>query len=131
MRDCVAGRIFRLGKWGQPMHWGTRSDIGTLRAGLLRDTMIDKRSEQRIPATYPVNLGGATGITSDVSASGIFFETSADFSVGSPISFTVEFDSPGGRKVLKCAGSVVRIETRDSGVGVAVRITESTMGMAE
>lgn len=131
MRDCVAERIFRLGKWGQTVLWGMRSNVGAMRAGLLRDAMIDKRSEQRIPATYPVNLGSATGITSDVSASGIFFETSADLSVGSPISFTVEFDSPGGRKVLKCTGSIVRTETRSTGVGVAVRITESTMGIAE
>lgn len=75
----------------------------------------------------PVDLGTATGITRDVSASGIFFETDASFTPGSAIDFAMEFDTPGGKMILKCHGSIVRTEVHDSRLGVAVKITESTM----
>ncbi len=87
----------------------------------------DKRREERVPAILPVMLGNTTGTTCDVSASGMFFETSATFAPGETISFTVEFDTPGGKRMLKCRGDIVRTEIRDPMVGVAVRITESTM----
>jgi len=85
------------------------------------------RREERVSAALPVHLGTATGITKDVSASGIFFETDACYAVDSEISFTVELDTPGGKMLLKCRGKIVRVENRDDKVGVAVKITESTM----
>ena len=87
----------------------------------------DKRREERVYAILPVILGNATGKTCDVSASGMFFETSATLAQGESISFTVEFDTPSGKRMLKCRGDIVRTEIRDPMVGVAVRITESTM----
>lgn len=75
----------------------------------------------------PVNIGIARGVTRDVSASGVFFETSATLDIGSAISFTVEFDAPSGKMELKCSGVIVRTETHEDGVGVAVKITESSM----
>ena len=42
-------------------------------------------------------------------------------------SFTVELDTPGGKMRLKRQGEIVRIEPRDKRVGVAVKITESTL----
>lgn len=87
----------------------------------------EKRREERISAALPVDLEGATGITRDVSASGICFETEASYAVGNPISFTVKLDAPGGKMMLKCRGQIVRVEPRATRVGVAVKITESTM----
>lgn len=87
----------------------------------------DKRREERVQAILPVMLGNTTGKTCDVSASGMFFETSALFSPGETINFSVEFDTPGGKRILKCRGNIVRTEIRDPMVGVAVRIVESTM----
>lgn len=75
----------------------------------------------------PVDLGTATGITRDVSASGIFFEMDASYAVGSTMDLTVEFETPGGKMMLKCHGNIVRIEPRGSRVGVAVKIIESTI----
>ena len=89
-----------------------------------------KRREERICTALPVNLGIATGITCDISASGIFFETDASLIPGSHISFIVEFEAPGGQMELKCSGEIVRTEPRDSKVGVAVKIIESAMGLA-
>ena len=89
----------------------------------------EKRSRERICTALPVRLGNATGITRDVSASGIFFETDAADAVGDMIliSLTVEFDTLRGKRMLSCQGDIVRIEPRDASVGVAVRIIESTM----
>ena len=49
--------------------------------------------------------------------------------MGDLISFTVEFDTPRGKRMLKCKGDIVRIEPRDTRIGVAVKIIESTMVM--
>ena len=87
----------------------------------------EKRSGERVCTALPVRLGAATGMTRDVSASGIFFETEAADAMGDLISFTVEFDTPRGKRMLKCKGDVVRIEPRDARIGVAVKIIESTM----
>lgn len=87
----------------------------------------EKRRDERVATALPVDLGTATGITRDVSASGVFFETDATYAVGSEISFAVELDTPGGKMILRCKGEIVRIEPRDARVGVAVKITESTL----
>lgn len=87
----------------------------------------EKRKDERIPTALPVKLGDATGVTRDVSASGVFFEIEANYRLGTEIAFSVELDTPGGKMVLKCEGEIVRIEPRGQRVGVAVRIVESTL----
>lgn len=87
----------------------------------------NKRREERVSTALPIDLGTATGVTRDVSASGVFFETDATYALGNEISFAVELDTPGGRMVLRCKGEIVRIEPRDARVGVAVKIVESTL----
>lgn len=85
------------------------------------------RKEERVSASLPVDLGTATGVTKDVSASGIFFETDVSYARGSTIRFAVELNTPGGKMWLKCRGHIVRVELRGKRVGVAVKITESTL----
>ena len=87
----------------------------------------DQRREERVSTSLPVDLGTATGITRDVSASGVCFEIDATYALASEISFAVQLETPGGKMRLNCRGSIVRIEPRGSRVGVAVKITESTM----
>ena len=87
--------------------------------------------EELVSAALPVDLGTATGITSDVSASGVFFETDATYALASEISFAVQLETPGGTMMLRCKGEIVRIEPRGSRVGVAVKITESTLEPAK
>jgi len=96
----------------------------------MRGNNHDKRKEERVPAMLPVNVGSAAGIVRDVSASGIFFEIDANYTLGSSISFAVKLDTPSGCMNLKCTGEIVRIEPRESKVGVGVRIRESTMEAA-
>jgi Tfp pilus assembly protein PilZ len=86
-----------------------------------------RRSEERVRTALPTNLGGATGTTRDISASGIFVETDVHYPLGEPVTFSVEFDNPGGKLMLKGQGDVVRIERRETKVGVALKITQSTI----
>jgi len=90
-------------------------------------TNLENRREERVSTSLPVNLGSTTGVTRDVSASGICFETDESYAVGSPISFEVQMDAPGGKMVLKCRGEIVRVEPRGGRVGVAVKIMESKL----
>ena len=87
----------------------------------------NQRAEERVSAAWPVDLGAATGVTCDVSASGMFFETDATYALGNEITFAVELDTPGGKLLLRCRGSIVRLEPRENRVGVAVKITESRL----
>jgi hypothetical protein len=75
----------------------------------------------------PLRAGGAAGVTRDVSESGIFFETDASHAPGSRISLFIDVDTPGGRITLECSGDIVRVERHATRVGVAVRITETTI----
>jgi hypothetical protein len=87
----------------------------------------EQRREERVPTALQVRLDGATGVTRDVSASGIFFETEASYAEGSEIAFSVDLETPGGKMVLNCKGAIVRVERGQSRIGVAVRITESAI----
>ena len=87
-------------------------------------TQEEKRRAERISTSLPVHIGGAVGITRDVSASGVFFESETPFSTGTSISFEVEFATPSGGLVLRCIGDIVRVETRERRVGVAVKIVD-------
>jgi len=89
------------------------------------------RNEERVAATRPVKLGRGTGVTRNVSASGVFFETDVDYVPGSEVSFAIELDGPQAKKVMfKCQGQVVRVEHRDGKVGVAATIDASTLESA-
>jgi hypothetical protein len=92
---------------------------------------MNKRREERVSAALPIFLDNATGVTCDVSASGMFLETSTAFAVGDLVNFVVEFDAPGGKRMLKCMGSVIRTEPRAGRIGLAIKIAESTMGLSK
>jgi len=87
----------------------------------------ENRREERFQAALRVDLGDATGVTRDVSASGIFFETDAALADDSPISFAIDIDTPGGRMVLSCQGEIVRVERKAGRMGVAVKILDSVL----
>jgi len=91
----------------------------------------EKRRERRVYTALPVILENGTGITRDVSASGVFFWAEGrPFTAGDPISFAVQICRPAGKMTLVCRGDVVRTEPYEAMLGVAVRITESVMESA-
>jgi len=81
------------------------------------------RREQRYPASLAVKLDGASGTATNVSASGIYFETHAQLEEGTPIHFSLEFkDSPGGPLRLECDARIVRVERQGAKLGVGAAI---------
>lgn len=96
----------------------------------MKTASTEQRREERVATELPVELDGAQGITKNVSATGIFFETDASFSVGTEVSFAVELATPGGQMTMQCRGEIVRIDPRAGRIGVAVKITESTLEAA-
>jgi hypothetical protein len=88
-----------------------------------------QRSEDRVCMAVPVHLqGGATGITRDLSASGIYFETDLEPIRESPLAFTIEFQrGESGGMSLRCRAQVLRVERLGNRVGVAARILESKL----
>jgi hypothetical protein len=90
----------------------------------------EKRKGERVCTALPVAVGGTTGVTRDVSATGVFFEMDILCAVGSLVRFTVEVATPARKLILNCEGDVVRTEAHDTRMGLAVRITDSVMRFA-
>jgi len=89
-----------------------------------------KRSAKRIRVEVPVHLEQGTGVTRDVSQSGVFFFTDQPFVPGTTFSFTLELDNAviGEPVLLHCWGEVVRVETAGEKNGVAASIREFGSG---
>lgn len=88
----------------------------------------EQRKEERVPADLRVDLGSAgIGTARDVSPSGIYFEMESGATPGMCISFDIDFETPGGKLILSCLGEIVRVERRDSRMGVGVKILTSQL----
>jgi hypothetical protein len=85
-----------------------------------------RRQEQRLAVALPIELHNGYGVTRNVSASGVFFETSLPFSQGAAISFCLLLDhaDPVGPIRLHCQGKILRVEHLPGKSGVAVSIDQ-------
>jgi PilZ domain len=82
----------------------------------------DKRAAERFDATMPVVVAGAPGLTHNISAQGVYFETDAEQRVGALVNFTIEYSLYGRKRRLLCEGKVVRVEKQNGRIGVAARL---------
>lgn len=84
----------------------------------------DRRKAPRFQVALPVELLEGRGISRDLSAGGVFFETDRVFGLGEVIQFALvlEYIDPGQPVRLQCRGRVVRLERRGNTMGVAVAI---------
>ena len=91
--------------------------------------LTELRREQRFRSTYPVFLGNTLCATRDISASGVYFwkDGMCMYAPGDSIHFSIELDTPKGRLMWKCQGTVVRAEPIGRMAGVAVRMTDVKM----
>ena len=89
--------------------------------------LVERRNEQRLGSALPVYLNNATGIMRDMSASGAYFTTRTKYSIGETIDFSISIYTSEGRTVWNCRGDVLRTEPEDRDVGVAVKITNTTV----
>ena len=86
------------------------------------------RIEPREQVTLSLQLiGGGNGVTRDISASGLYFETDRELQVGSLIDFEIELDTPGGPMKFKAQGQIVRIEPLGGRTGAGVKLLASRL----
>ena len=86
------------------------------------------RTEPREQVTLSLQLiGGGNGVTRDISASGLYFETDSEQQVGSLIDFEIELDTPGGPMKFKAQGQIVRIEPLGGRTGAGVKLLASRL----
>ena len=86
------------------------------------------RTEAREQVSLPLKLdGGLSAVTRDISASGLFFETSSEQRLGNLIDIEIDLDTPGGPMKLKAQGQIVRIESHGRRIGVGVKLLSSRL----
>lgn len=84
---------------------------------------LERRTLPRRAIHLPVVLEDRCGVTTDVSATGIRFESDHVLTPGSTIEFAVAFSAdPRGNYWIRCAGRVVRVEANGRRVFVAATI---------
>jgi hypothetical protein len=84
-----------------------------------------QRAADRFTSELPIEINGLQGLTRNISATGVYFETTRDQAPGSRVHFVVEVTVNGERLKMVCAGEVVRVEHKDATVGVAVKLANS------
>ncbi len=84
-----------------------------------------KRSAERLTSELPIEINGALGTTKNISATGIYFETTTPQKPGSKVNFAVEVVINGKTIKMVCSGSVIRIDRNNGKVGIAVRLVHS------
>lgn len=90
----------------------------------LPDGFAIQRASRRFPLRIAVALDDVSGITRDVSASGLYFETEEIFLSSKRLDFELLLPRPSGAMLrLRCQGEVVRVEPGETNVGIAVRFT--------
>jgi len=83
------------------------------------------RGAERFKVKLPVHLEDGTGITRDVSRTGVYFYTDRTISPGNWLDFLLElqFALPDEPVRLHCSGKVVRVEAAGKKNGVAVSLS--------
>lgn len=86
----------------------------------------EKRRAERIHLEAPVMLANGSGLSRDISESGIYFVTDQHLAPGSVINLTVHLDfiCPGKRLHFDCRGEILRVEQAGDQYGVAASLAE-------
>ncbi len=94
----------------------------------MSEAPVERRRMPRYPVSLAVETEQGTGLTRDISASGIYFETEEPYSPGAPIHFTLvlEYSEPRPLR-LSCTGQVLRVDTHGDTFGVAASITSHSI----
>lgn len=97
------------------MHWAQFVPMS-------QERRIDAREQLALSIT---TADGTTGLTRDVSASGLYFECGGEMNLASEISFTLDLEGFERPLQLVGRGRVVRVEHHGESVGVGVKVTTS------
>ncbi len=87
--------------------------------------MTEARTGKRFPLHLPIKIhkedsaGGASGVTGNLSAAGVYIRADASLEVGSPVEFEIALppEVTGGKEdvVIQCRGRVVRTDEPSPG----------------
>jgi len=92
---------------------------------VIGNSVESKRLADRFDSQLPIELNGMQGLTRNISATGVYFETQADQVPGSTVQFIVEVDVQGQKLKMVCKGEVVRVDHKGDVVGIAVKLAHS------
>lgn len=84
-----------------------------------------ERGADRFNTELAVEMAGVPGLTRNISASGIYFETESAQVPGSRVCFTVEVHARGEKFKLACEGEVVRVDRCGGVLGIAAKLERS------
>ena len=86
----------------------------------------EKRRAERIPLEAPVLLANGSGVSRDMSESGIYFVTDQHLAPGSVVNLKVHLDfiCPDKRVQFDCQIEVLRVEKAGDKFGVAASLAE-------
>ena len=97
--------------------------------------MTEARTGKRFPLHLPIKIhredtaGNTSGVTSDLSAAGVYIRADASLEVGSPVEFEISLppEVTGGKEnvVIQCRGRVVRTDEPSAGAA-----SEDSRGVA-
>jgi hypothetical protein len=94
--------------------------------------LSEHRVSPREPLALPVVMeGGQSGVTRNISASGVMFELDRVQQIGSMVDFEIHLDTPDGPVKLVAHGKVVRVTEQRERTGVAVQLVESRLEQRE
>ena len=103
-----------------------RGTIDNIRDRLRKMTRRSKtrRIAGRLKTALPVvmEFGGESGVTRDVSLSGVFLEMDVAYAVGSTVHFIIEHLTAAGMMSMESTGTVIRVEKLGNKFGVAVKL---------
>jgi len=85
----------------------------------------DHRAADRFVAELPIELNGVRGLTRNISATGVYFESVTNQAPGSVVQFAVDVEIQGEKFKMICKGEVVRVDHKDATVGIAVKLAHS------
>lgn len=92
---------------------------------------VKRRIAERELLAVPVTVSGyGTGMTRDVSLSGLYFSIDGTVQPGAQIDFRIALDIHGQPLTLVGQGEVVRVEAQGRRSGVAVRMLASQLQAA-
>jgi len=84
-----------------------------------------QRSAERLRSELPIEFNGVRGLTKNISATGVYFETTVNQEPGSKVNFSVEVTINGEKITMVCSGEVVRVDHNNEKVGIAVKLAHS------
>ena len=88
----------------------------------------ERRETKRHNIEVPVRFERGTGVSRDISFTGIYFITQEQLAPGEPLklAFELEYAIPGKSLQLDCQGHVLRVEQLQGSFGIAAKIDEVT-----